>query len=495
MKKYLPIIILISCFLLLKLSTLGIRISDTNVYFYTAYDLLRGRLLYKDVFFTNFPLFPYISSLYLLISGKQLLFYYSTAALESAATGFLIYLIVLKQTKKQLLGTVSAALYLFSFILLATTDHQTGVFLASLFAVASYYFFTEKKLLLTGIFIALALMTKAYFLPIFLTYAVLAGKEGWERKGSRGEGIKKTPVISRSEATRNPGIPRLWRGSPRATHFIRNDMVLFLIGFTATVGVILLPTFLFARQDFFRDVFAYSLTRSQGLSKVNILRFFVFHDLPLFASFLYSLVMIRKHLFFGVLSIFSLLFIIFYKDIYYLYLNFLVPFLCLAAVPLYQTIQKRIQVQVMILPTVITVFLLVNLGIYWTNYRTLAKVEHIDVLVNAIKQAHPPSLYGENGITAALAYLSDTPLMYKRVDLNPNIFNKGYLNATELTKQALAEHSLIVAQGIYYPEYGVRQDATDGTYDVKLMKNCRIIQALPVKTEGYQNRINLIRCQ
>src|SRR5690606_29145625 len=115
------------------------------IYFYTGLQLLKGNMLYKDVFFTNFPLFPYVSSLYVLLSFKQLPLFFFTAVIEASLVGFLLYSIILKQTKHMLTATLSAMVYLFSFMILSTTDHQTGVFLASVFAVASYYFYTEKK--------------------------------------------------------------------------------------------------------------------------------------------------------------------------------------------------------------------------------------------------------------------------------------------------------------------------------------------------------------
>lgn len=311
MKRYLPFTVLVICFLLLKLSSLGIRLSDTNIYFYTGHMLLQGKVLYKDVFFTNLPLFPYISSIYALLTGGSLTAYYFTATIEASLTGFFIYLIVLREYKRLVLATVCASLYLFSFLLLSTTDHQTGVFLASLFSVVSYYNYLKKKFLLTGIFIALAILTKAYFLPILLTYAVVMVWGMW--KGSRGESDEEKRDAKKHLLT-----------------FSRKDIVLFTVGFAGTTMLILLPSLLFAKQDFIRDVFEYSLTRSQGIPKGRILWFFITHDLLIIASFIFSLLMIRTYRFFGVLAICSLLFYFLYKDVYYLYLNFLLPFVALA---------------------------------------------------------------------------------------------------------------------------------------------------------------------
>lgn len=488
MQRYLPFIILAALFLLLKVTNLGIRLSDTNIYFYTGYALLQGKVLYKDIFFTNFPLLPYASSLYYLLTFKQLPLFYFTAAIEAAITGFFIYKITIKQTENILLSTLCAALYLFSFIILATSEHQTGVFLASLFAVISYYVYLQKKFLSTGIFIALALLTKAYFLPIFLAYIVLLLFE-FKRGGEPKQ--KKESVIARNEMTKQSNS---YKRLPRSLSVARNDVLRFAIGVIITTIIVLLPSLLFAPNEFIKDVFQYSLTRSQGIGKTNILWFFITHDLLLFLTILYSIIMTRKYLFFGLVSIFGIMFIFLYQDIYYLYLNFLVPFLCLAFAPFYQDIQKRLSLQAMVLPTIIIIFLSINFFVYLSGYRNLQKFENLDTLVRTINQVNPPSLYGINSLTPVLAYLTDKPLLHNIIDTNPNIYRKGFLHADELTKQAITDKSLFVAEGLEYPELGVRQDITGEIFDANQMKSCKVIQSIPIKTEGPQNRINLISC-
>ncbi len=481
MNRYLPFLLLAACFLLLKLSNLGIRLSDKNIYFYTGLQLLKGNMLYKDVFFTNFPLFPYVSSLYVLLSFKQLPLFFFTAVIEASLVGFLLYSIILKQTKHMLTATLSAMVYLFSFMILSTTDHQTGVFLASVFAVASYYFYTEKKYLLTGICVALALLTKAYFLPVFLTYIfVLLFKQ------NRGEDSEKN--------VRNPERSDGSLGN-RSLVSTQNDRLGFFIGFTVTLLLVLLPSLFFAPSDFFHNVFEYSLTRSQGIGKGNLLWFFITHDLLLFTAFIYSLISIRKHLFLGIFSIFSLLFIFLYQDIYYLYLNFMLPFLVLSFANLYRDLEQKISMQKMIIPTIIIIFLLINLGIYISGYRNLQKIENIEHLTTAIEENNPPALYGINSLTPALAYLTATPLLNSTVDTNPNIYRKGFLSAETMTRDAIDQGALFVTQGLFYPEFGVEQPVTDEIFDMEQMGNCRLMQSIPIQNEGPQNRINLVQCK
>ena len=230
LKINLPIIFIITPFLLFKFFNLSVRLSDSNIYFYTGYQLLQGKILYKDIFFTNFPLLPYMSSLYFLLFFGSLKLFFLTPAIEASIVAALIYFIAQRQTKSILLSTLSSMLYLYSFIVLVTSDHQSGVFLASLFAVISYYFFFQRKHFLAGIFIALAFLTKAYFIPIFAAYFV-------------------TLFLERSEKSFSSPHERTKRIERART------IMQFVGGFIATIVLILLPTLLFAYHAFIKDVF------------------------------------------------------------------------------------------------------------------------------------------------------------------------------------------------------------------------------------------------
>ncbi|HVF69966.1 MAG TPA: DUF2079 domain-containing protein, partial [Xanthomonadales bacterium] len=246
MKKYLPIIVLVLIFIIVKSASFGVRLSDTNIYFYTGYQLLQGQVLYRDIFFTNFPLLPYLSSVYFLLTGGNLTLFFLTPVLEVSAVSYLIYIISRKENKSTFLALTGSIIYLFSFIILSTSDHQTGVFFASLVSVTSYYFYLNKKYVLSGVFIALALLTKVYFLPIFLTFL--------------------TVFI----------IDKKWK-----------ELLNFLIGVSVSSFVVMLPTIIFAFPDFIKNVFEYSLNRSQGIGKSNIVWFFITHDFILFVLLIF----------------------------------------------------------------------------------------------------------------------------------------------------------------------------------------------------------------
>ncbi|HVZ59113.1 MAG TPA: hypothetical protein VG935_05160 [Patescibacteria group bacterium] len=452
LKLWLPFMLIAGVFLAIKLHSLSIRASDTNIYWYTAKEILEGKTLYKDIFFTNFPIIPYVASLYYLLSGGNLLFYYFTAALESVTTGAILYWIVVKQSSSQLLAGCTAMLYLFSFMLLSTSDHQTGVFLAALFVIASYASFFQKKYILMGVLTALALLTKAYTLPLLLTYIVILFLENRKALGK------------------------------------------FLVAFSTSTFVVLLPSFLFAGKDLWHDVFAYSLTRSQGVSKIGIVWFALQHDFLLVGLLFLAIIMLKRQKTLGIFSLLSLLFFIFYKDIYYLYLNVTLPLICLVLPQAVTQLKKYVSINKFMVPTILLLFISYNLWTYLVHYTTLQNLP-LSSLTTEISTIDPPVLYGVNGIAPALAFLTRKPLLNSIVDTNDNIFRKGFLNATSLTDSAIAQHALVITEGVYYPEANIKQDIlTDIVNSKRLTSQCKLDRRFPFYSEGVINEIVFFRC-
>lgn len=455
MKKLLPLFFAIGILFFLRLSNLSIRLSDTNVYFYTAYEILQGKLLYKDIFFTNLPLFPYISSLYLLLSFNSILFYYFTPTIEISIISLLLYYLVYKKTNDYIMSLCASFLYLFSFMVLSTSEHQTGVFLATLFALLAYFFWEKKKYIPTGIFLALTIGTKAYFLPIILSFFI--------------------------------------------AEFLRKRYRTFLkmsVSFGICIFLFLLPFLILAPHEMYTDIIQYSLTRLAGVSKTDIFWFFITKDFLFFFLLLFNLFHFRKNIFFAGISLFSIVFFFFYSDTYYLYFNFLIPFLCLSLPLFMQFLDKQLHVQKFVFPTILIIFLSTNIFAYMSSYKDLGKISNLPLILETIEKQKPSALYGVNDITPVLAYLTNTAMLNDIVDTNESIFRKKFLNANQLTKDAIAQKAIIITHGASYPQAGVDEKILDGIFDKKQMKEkCKIIVAVPVFTEGVVNTLNLFRCK
>lgn len=454
MVKHFPLFTFLLLFLFIKAQSVGIRLSDTNVYFYEALLILQGNVVYKDFFFSNFPLFAYIASLYAFLTSKNITLFYFSASIEVVITTVLIYILLLRRTKQYLIATLSALSYLFSFMVLATSDHQTGVFAASLFAVLAFLFWEHKRMLTAGSFLALSLLTKAYFLPVVAAFSFVL------------------PTV---------------RGL--------KDKLRFLMGSLIGAIIVLSPTLLLAPSAFFENVFGFSLLRPQGVSKVDIAWFFITKD-PLFAALLLlNLLTIYRNRFFGALSASALIFFFLYKDTYYLYLNFLAPFLCLSLANIFLLVQKKRMIYHYILPAIVILALIVNTTVYLLHFRDLQKVDRIDTLVSLIKKENPTFLYGVNDITPALLLLTGTQPLEGVFDAHPMFFRRGRLNAEELTKKAISSKTIVIAHGASYPALGVDEPLIDEIFDREHIKqSCTLLTSIPVRAEGVSNRITLFRC-
>lgn len=453
MKKIISLLILILFFLIIKAANNSVRLSDTNIYFNIAYQIFQGKFLYKDIFFSNFPLFSYVSSMYYFLSGKNIELFYFTSSLEIAIITIFIYLIVYRKTKDYIAAIISSLLYIFSFMVLSTSDHQTGVFTASLLAVLSLYFLKEK-VILSGVFIAMSFLTKAYFLPVILSfygYLILQKDKG--------------------------------------------RMIKFSIGVALAAAFILLPFLLLTPKEFFSDIFGFSLTRPIGLSKVDIAWFFITKDFPLFIILIFNLFNIRKNILFGLMSIFSIIFFLGYKDIYYLYLNFLTPFLCISSYELIYFVKNKFNLQKFVIPTVIFLFLSYNLLTYIFSYKNLGKIENINKITQTILKEKPNFLYGTNDITPLLIVLTKIPAFENVNDAHEYFFTRKVYDKELLTDKAIKTKTIIIAHGANYPDYNIKQDILDNIFvKESIYKSCKNILSIPAISEGDANRINLFKC-
>jgi len=453
MVNFLLVIIPSVFFLLIKMAFSGIRFSDTNVYFYTATELLRGKVLYKDIFFTNLPLFPSISSLYAFLIGRKIEWYYITAALEVVVTGMLIFFITFKKTNNRLYSFISQCLYLFSFIILSTSDYQTGVFLASFFSVLAYLCYEKKQNFLTGVFLGCMLLTKAYYLPVAMAFFMyLFIKE-------------------------------------------RDRFIKTLSGFLIICALVLFPSVITARKEFVKDVIFYSLFRSQGIDKLRIISFFITHDVILFFLFIFTLLFPKKNILFFLTITLSLLFIVFFQDIYFLYLNILVPYLIFSFPDFLITINHQLKKYEFLPYFTICVFLIINAITYLKGYARLQKLDNLQEILAIIKEAKPEYLYGTMEITPAFSYLSNVPLFDNIIDTNDNLFYKGVLNSNTLTRRLLSKKTIIVTKGLYYPSDNINKPITGAVVDEgQVLKYCTKLYTTPIKTEGLVNSITLFKC-
>lgn len=428
--------------------------SDTNVYFYIARQILHGSFLYNDIFFTNLPFFAYFSVFYYLLTGANLYLFYVTAFIEVIGIGLLIYYIVWSKTKNFTYSFLCYSLFLFSTHVLMTISSQVGIFTATIFALLAYLMYEKKKFILSGIFLGLCIVTKAYFAPVLIAFLV-------------------TIFLKQK----------------------RKDIRMFVISFVCTVMIVLIPFLLFATQNFWFQLFQYSLVKKGEFLKHLILGNFLVVDTLLFCISLFAIARIKKDLFFGVLTVCFYLFFIFQRSFHSMYLLVVIPFLCVYAYVPFQIIQERMGLQRMVIPTVVVLYCIYT-AIMSFNYYSYNQLPDYEQLVTDVQKINPEYIYGTSFITTAVAHSTNTPLLLSSVDTDDGLFMSGVLDNKSLTKKAIEEDTAVVVWGIeYHDGQTLRKEVFNQAVDKEeLYQECTREGEYPFRGPYNINRLYLYKC-
>lgn len=438
--------------LIYKYLTLAISIGDTNVYFYDAYQLLQGKELYKDVLFTNLPLFPLISVLYFLLTKGNIYLYYFTTAVESFILSILIYYAVFLETRKFLPSFISSLLFIFSVYNLVNSSFQTGIFTASIFAIGSYISIRKKKTFLAGLFISLCFLTKAYFIPILVALMFLSLIT-----------FKKKQLIK-------------WFGG-------------------LLVGILpLLPFLISSFSEMSRYLLGFSVQRGTGIDKFQEAKTFLSFDILL--TLLLPLMLLYKkynRMFWIILlTLFSLFFFIF-ADFYYLYSGMIIPFLCIRAGHLTNCAFSQIKKENVkfLVPIFLPAIILFNI-LQYSDSADALKVYSIDEIVSDVKKINPEYVYGRE-ISLAVSYLTNKPFIEGVIDTNPLLFMSGFLDKDKITEEVISKKTVVITNGFDYP--GQTGTALNDIVNTEVFnKHCGQVSSYPVIARPPTNRVILLNC-
>lgn len=165
-RRALPKLFLIAlffAFLFLKLSNLTPRVSDENWFFYAVHLVTEGSLPYRDFFFAHLPgqLLLYLPLMRGV--GFNLTIIKSFSFLFVVASAFLLYRMLARRVNSTS-GLFAAALFLFSPIVMWTSDFVSGVHESTFFLVLSWYLLSSSPVW-AGLALSAGLLTRQYILP------------------------------------------------------------------------------------------------------------------------------------------------------------------------------------------------------------------------------------------------------------------------------------------------------------------------------------------
>lgn len=387
-------------FALWKLASLHFRFGDENVYFYMTKAIGDGLLPYRDFFIADPPFFILILSAYKWFIGHHFILFKAWPIIFDCANAVLIYLILkAKSCKLAFLGPV---FYLFSFTVLATSDYVTGAEITILLMLAALYADLKERPRFSGAFWALSCLCKLYAAPAligFLAYKLYAKDFVHVRK-------------------------------------------IVIAGIITTV-IILAPFALIAPHQLYYDLILHQFNRPEGLQKWSVWGFFAQMEWPLIIAALGGVLIARQRAFAASLALAALFFML-YRDLYYLYLHMLVPFLVILAVKALGELRERMGSEM--LGAALVLYLLVSLypvSSYITRFATESIFPNPEPVAAALSTAPQPyPVYGIQEVAPLVALVADKPIFGNVIDTNTQNFAAGTHDRDAISKQA-------VENGIY----------------------------------------------
>ena len=157
----------------LETQAVGYTVTDENIYFYQAWLLSKGEVVYRDFFFAHPPVHILIPAFFFKLFGFSLTLAKMISTTAQILTGVCVLL-----SARRLMGRLPALcammFYLFAFAVLNAGNNLTGINLTVLFVMAGVYSALAGRPLRSGVFLGLALSTGFYSAAAVAALMVLA---------------------------------------------------------------------------------------------------------------------------------------------------------------------------------------------------------------------------------------------------------------------------------------------------------------------------------
>jgi hypothetical protein len=369
--------------------------------------MAEGKILYRDIFLDNFPLAAYIGFFYRTITFGDMNAFRLTGTIEALVLTWLLYKHEFSQSKNTFISLLATGTFCCSFLFLRTATDQSAVFTALLFFFIGYMYWEKKSFVVSGVLIALSVLTKAYMFPIGLALFFAT--------------------------------------------FIqhRKKLPMFTIAGFVTGLIVLLPTILFAFPQFIAQTFQYGMVRGVIEDKWYIIDLFKY-DWIIVILLISGWFVRKRSLAVWLMSIFAPLFFVFYKDFYYVYFSMIVVIAALiAGVWLRYLLQSKYGKYSSIGYAVILFLMFTYNALFLISYAHDTRIlPEVDKLYNVIKKEHPDAIYAYAPIANGLSYVTGIPPYKNYVDITGNQFKSGILDKTKMTEEVVNSRTLIIITAI-----------------------------------------------
>jgi hypothetical protein len=421
----------IATYLIYKLSNLDYYFGDGNGYFYMAQAVIDGLVPYRDFLIADPPLLIYLLAAIKAVIGANLVLFLAVPPILEATSSYLIYLNLKKRSIS--LAFLAPLLYLFSFAILSTSDYVTGLHFVILLVNAAILL--KNKPIVSGILWGLATLIKLYTIPGFLAFlGWLVWKKDWQT-------LKKTGTA-----------------------------------YVLTGAAVMSPFMAIAPIEVIEHTILHQFSRPPGISKTAVFSFFVVKDFPLLIVGLLGLIWLKKRLWLALFASWLLFYLIF-KDLYYVYLGKLIPWIAMGTVVTLEAIKnkwpkndlgKNITLSLLMLILLSHIPALIN---YNQQFRLDGRFPHAPEVAEYVKQLEPTlPLYGSHEVAPLIALMTNQKLFNNYIDTNAQIFGSGALDKKTVSEEA-AEHGVYLLTKVANLEINADLDAGfDGYFDPEVFQ-------------------------
>ena len=444
-------------FALWKLLSLHFRFGDENVYFYMSDAILRGAVPYKDFFLADPPFFVYFLAGFKALIGSHPMFFKVIPVLFDSLSAVLIYLILHKRDNA--FAALAPVLYLFSFTVLSTSDYVTGAEVMIFLMLLAIYLDQREKHFLSGVFWALACLCKLYAGPAllgFLLYKLIA-KE-----------FKPAGKI--------------------------------VLGGLAATAVVLAPFLTFFPHQTFYDLVIHQFNRPIGIDKWSIWSVFAGFEWLLILSSVVGM-FITKNRRWALPLIFSAAFFLLYRDLYYLYLHLMLPFMVILTVEAVAFLDEKGKghevkpawafIAIYAVASIYPIYSYLNV------YGPQGVFDRPEEIATALKSA-PGDLpvYGAQEVAPLVALMSGRKIFDNVIDTNTQNFAAGSQDLGQVSKKAVENGVYLVARVADYPNQNVSGVGFEGYFDAKIWKDsCQLYRSFDRTSPGDPlNKVVIYRC-
>lgn len=396
-----------------------------------------GLLPYKDFFLADPPFFIYLLTGFKSLIGSHYILFKALPPLFDSASAILIYFLLKRRDIRH--AWLGPAFYLFSFTVLSTSDYVTGAEVMIFLILLANLLSEKGKNFWSGVSWALACLCKLYAGPAlvgFLAYKL------WKRE---------------------------WLA-------LQNTI---LGGMLATI-IIMLPFFAIASHQTLYDLVLHQLNRPEGLNKWNVWSLFMsFEWLLLLGACIGAY--IAKNKIFAFQAVLSALFFLFYRDLYYLYLHILIPYLAILAV--YFT-NKLYEQKAELAYGFVGIFACVALYPVLSYTQTFAPQGIFqnpeEIAYTLVQEKDNKPVYGAQEVAPLIALMADRKIFQNVIDTNTQNFAAGTHNRKDISEDLQKSGAYLIARIADYPKQNIKDKGFEEYFEQRVFESaCSRFKTFP----------------